>query len=99
VSLHIDTSRPEQMKVRFIWTGAEPEGPISVVGSFNDWQPGLDELQPDAHGNRSVVLGLPYGSRQTFRYLGPDGEWFDEPDADKVSDNGSVLLPRTFGST
>ena len=94
MSLHIDRSRPEQMKVRFIWPDDEPRGPISVVGSFNDWQAGMDELEPDAAGRRSVTLGLPYGVRFVFRYLGPDGQWYDEPDADEVVASGSVLHPK-----
>jgi hypothetical protein len=97
--LHIDRSRSEQMKVRFIWPDAEPVGPISVVGSFNDWQAGLDELQAGADGVRSVTLGLPYGHRFVFRYLGPDGQWFDEADADEVTNGGSVLHPKSPEST
>jgi hypothetical protein len=97
MSLHIDRSRAEQMKVRFIWPAEQPPGPISVVGTFNNWQPGLDELQADPDGGRSVTLGLPYDTRYVFRYLGGDGQWFDEPDADDTNSSGSVLQARQFG--
>jgi hypothetical protein len=91
VSLIIDRSRAKQAKVRFVWTQSEPVGQLSVVGSFNDWTPGLDELVDNPDGTRSVTVGLPYGMLVVFRYLGPDGQWFDEPDADRITEQGSVL--------
>ena len=50
--LHIDASRPDHLRARFSWPDDEPRGSMSVVGSFNDWTPGLDELTPDAAGRR-----------------------------------------------
>lgn len=91
--LHIDRSQPRLLKVRFTIDPVDPEGPVSVVGSFNDWVPGLDELIPDGHGMRSVTVGLPYGERLIFRYLAADDTWFDEPDADLITPEGSILLP------
>ena len=98
MSLHIDRSGPDQMKVRFVWSGPAATAPISVVGTFNDWQAGLDELQSDANGERSVTIGLPYGHGFVFRYLDSAGQWFDEPDADEITTHGSVLKPRTPGT-
>ena len=94
MSLHLDRSRTDLMKVRFVWPHDEPVGAMSVVGTFNNWQAGLDELEPDENGLRSVTLGLPYDTRFVFRYLGPDGDWHDDPDADVISRAGSVLEPR-----
>jgi hypothetical protein len=93
VALNIDRSRPEQAKVRFSWPSTEPSGTISVVGSFNEWTPGLDELSDGPDGGRSVTVGLPYGVEIVFRYLGPDGQWFDDPDADEISQRGSSIRP------
>jgi hypothetical protein len=93
MALHIDTSRPDQLKIRFAWSRTEPPGPLSVVGSFNEWTAGLDELTDDDHGERSVTLGLPYGQRFVFRYLAESGNWFDDPDADEITRQGSVIHP------
>lgn len=93
MSLDIDASRPDQLKVRFILPLEDPAGPVSVVGSFNDWTPGLDELSPNIAGTRSVTIGLPYDTELVFRYLGPQGTWFDEPDADDITSRGSLLRP------
>jgi hypothetical protein len=62
-----------------------------VVGSFNGWTPGLDELVQQPDGTRSVTLGLPYGQELVFRYLGPGNNWFDESDADEITSHGSVI--------
>jgi Glycogen recognition site of AMP-activated protein kinase len=67
-----------------------PPGPISVVGSFNSWTPGVHELQPRRDGTRAVSLVLPPGTHR-FRYLGPDGHWFDDLDAPHVDGEGCVL--------
>ena len=94
MSLDIDRSRPDQLKVHFLLDGDHPPGEVSVVGNFNDWTPGLDELTPEPDGTRGVTVGLPYGKRLVFRYLGPGESWFDEPDADEITEEGSVLHPR-----
>jgi hypothetical protein len=61
MSLDIDTHNPRQLKVQFILDTSHPIGQVSVVGSFNNWTPGLDELVPEPDGTRSVTIGLPYG--------------------------------------
>lgn len=91
MSLDIDVSDHHHMKVRFILDNAHSPGQASVVGSFNGWTPGLDSLENDHDGTRSVVIGLSYGERHVFRYLGPGDEWFDDPDADEITVEGSVL--------
>lgn len=92
MSLDIDRSSRSQLKIHFILDASHPPGRVSVVGSFNDWTPGLDELFPEFDGTRSVTIGLPYGQRFVFRYLGPGDDWFDEPDADEITEAGSVLF-------
>lgn len=71
--------------------GGDPPGPVSVVGSFNDWTPGAHILERDDSGLRSVTVHLPYGRAVHFRYLAADGLWFDDPDADEITETGSVL--------
>ena len=34
---------------------------------------------------------MPYGHEIVFRYLGPGDRWFNEPDADELTERGSVL--------
>ncbi len=91
MALDIDVSSPAHIRVRFTLDDSHPPGEVSVVGSFNNGTPGLDALTPDHDGTRSVVLGLAYGERHVFRYLGPGTDWFDERDADQVTAEGSVL--------
>jgi len=57
------------------------EGETSVVGSFNDWDPQRHPLAADGE-TQSVTVELAPGSHYEFRYLGSDGRWFDDPDAD-----------------
>ncbi|MDQ1749636.1 MAG: hypothetical protein QOE71_692 [Pseudonocardiales bacterium] len=91
LSLDIDRSQPEHVKIRFILDAGHPAGRVSLVGSFNNWTPGVDELVDDNHGTRGVMVGLPYGEEIVFRYLGPGDFWFDEPDADEITDQGSLI--------
>ncbi|MEV8442380.1 isoamylase early set domain-containing protein [Actinosynnema sp. NPDC051121] len=67
-----------------------PRGPVSVVGTFNDWTPGVHELVPRRDGTRTVTVVLPPGTHR-FRYLGDGGHWFDEPDVPTVGPDGCVL--------
>ena len=52
-------------------------GPVSVVGDFNDWTPGVHVLQRRSNGTRSVAITLGAG-RFEFRYLASYGGWLDE---------------------
>jgi len=79
-----------KFRVTFKLPVAEPAGPVSVVGSFNDWTPGSHELIPRRRGPRTVSVVLPHGVH-TFRYLGTDGHWFDDHEADRVEEQGSIL--------
>ena len=77
--------------VTFVLGDEDPAAPVSVVGSFNDWTPGADPFEAAPDGSRSVTVVVPAGTDVHFRYLGPDGFWFDDPDADEVTAGGSVL--------
>ena len=93
MTLELDKSDSQLLKVRFSIDGETPPGPVSVVGNFNEWLPGLDEPVLDVDGQRSVTVGVPYGERLVFRYLAAGGGWFDEPGADEVTEEGSVVHP------
>jgi hypothetical protein len=49
------------------------DSPVSAVGDFNDWQPGIDEPQPpdidSETGYRVATASIPTGSTVRFRYL------------------------------
>jgi 1,4-alpha-glucan branching enzyme len=67
------------------------ERAVSVVGSFNDWVAGVNPLEPTSEGTLTVTVAVDPGRDLHFRYLGSDDEWFDEPDADEITNHGSVI--------
>jgi 1,4-alpha-glucan branching enzyme len=66
-------------------------GVVSVVGDFNNWTPGKNTLVKRANGTRSTTVALPPGTVTRFRYLGEGGHWFDDHDADRIDEHGSVI--------
>ena len=77
-------------RVTFSLPPGAPAGAVSVVGCFNDWQPGRHELLPRRNGTRSVSVHLGPGEYR-FRYLATGGVWFDDTEADHVDEQGSQL--------
>ena len=51
------------LKVTFVLPASEPEGPVSVLGSFNDWNPLIHPLKKRSNGIRSVTVEVPAGAR------------------------------------
>jgi hypothetical protein len=80
-----------QAKVQLVLPDDIHDGPISAVGTFNDWTPGRHKLVRRNNGTRSVTLRVPYGSEVRFRYLGSGGRWFDDPDADTIDAGGATI--------
>ncbi|MCW2540209.1 MAG: isoamylase N-terminal protein [Frankiales bacterium] len=81
-------------RIRFVLPDDVHDGPVSAVGSFNDWTPGKHKLVRRTNGTRSVTLTVPAGDEIQeikFRYLGSGGVWFDDPDAHDVLPDGGVL--------
>lgn len=78
--------------VTFILPSNVAGAPISVVGNFNDWQPYRHPLIRRPDGTLSTNVVCHPGTTLYFRYLGSDGSWFDDMDADEINDHGSVLL-------
>lgn len=68
------------------------DGHVSVVGTFNDWTPGAHPLRRRSNGTASTSVKVPVGTTVKFRYLGENGRWFDDADADEITVDGSVVL-------
>jgi 1,4-alpha-glucan branching enzyme len=77
-------------RVTFCLPDNQPTGQVSVVGSFNDWEPGKHELKPRRGGVRTVTVRLAPGAYH-FRYLASDGVWLDDEHADAIDPIGSRL--------
>ena len=61
-----------------------------VLNDKTDLNLGYTYYRADNYTDNSTV-GVPYGEPMTFRYLAEDGAWFDDPDADEISDAGSII--------
>lgn len=85
-------AKSDQVKVTFAIPQDHPSGQVSVVGDFNDWTPGRNVLARRTNGTRSATVTLPAGSRVRFRYLGENGHWFDDDQADRDGDAGVIDL-------
>jgi 1,4-alpha-glucan branching enzyme len=77
-------------RVTFCLPADAPTGRVSVVGCFNEWEPGRHELVPRRDGSRTVTVRLSPG-RYRFRYLASDGIWLDDEHADAVDVHGGLL--------
>jgi len=63
---------------------------VSVVGSFNDWTPGVHLLKRRSNGTASVAVTVPAGELVRFRYLGEGGRWFDDESVQVDAQGGLV---------
>ncbi|NUU21849.1 MAG: glycoside hydrolase family 13 [Streptomycetaceae bacterium] len=79
-------------RITFCLPADEPAGPVSVVGDFNDWQPGRHTLVRRSNGMRSVAVTVSPGATVRFRYLGENGVWFDDETAEHDGENGIVTV-------
>ncbi|MFE5811034.1 isoamylase early set domain-containing protein [Streptomyces sp. NPDC056491] len=75
------TLRKDRTEVTFILPGDTPPGDVSVVGDFNDWQPGVHTLKPRKDGKRAFTVELPAESVHSFRYLAAGDCWFNDDSA------------------
>ncbi|MFH7595230.1 isoamylase early set domain-containing protein [Streptomyces racemochromogenes] len=75
------TLRKAHTEVTFILPADTPPGPVSVVGDFNDWQPGTHTLTPRKDGKRAVTVQLPGENTYAFRYLAAGDYWFNDETA------------------
>ena len=71
-------ARDGTVRVTFALPADEPDGAVSVVGNFNDWNPFAHPLRRRANRTRSAAVTVPAGSTLHFRYLAEGGVWFDD---------------------
>ncbi|KJY34273.1 MULTISPECIES: isoamylase early set domain-containing protein [Streptomyces] len=69
-------------RVTFVLPEGAPDGPVSVVGDFNHWNPAAHPLRARGDGTRAVTVVLPAHSGHSFRYLAAGDYWFDDEQAD-----------------
>ena len=75
------------------------EGTVSVVGDFNDWQPGVTTF--GGRGSmRSATVDVVPGRRYRFRYVTEAGKSLDEQESDgrEPDDQGIIgaVIDLTF---
>ena len=90
MSLHIK-SNGTSTRIQFVLPDDIHDGPVSAVGTFNDWVPGVHKLVRRSNGTRSVSVAVPAGEPVRFRYLAEGGVWFDDEDADAITPEGSLI--------
>ena len=73
---------PNSVKVSFALSLDVAPNPVSVVGDFNDWDATAHPLRKRSNGTRSVTVELAEGESVQFKYLGENGDWFPEHEAD-----------------
>ena len=78
-------------RIQFILPDDVHDGPVSVVGTFNDWTPGVHKLVRRSNGTRSVSVEIPAGEEVRFRYLGSGGVWFDDDDAQLLEGQSALV--------
>lgn len=78
-------------RITFVLPSDHPAGTVSVVGDFNDWTPGANVLRKRSNGTMSTSVDVAPGSELRFRFLGENGFWFDDADADLVDAQGSIV--------
>ena len=85
------SARSATCTLTFALPASALDGPVSVVGTFNDWTPGAHTLRRRSNGTASAKVVVPAGSTVRFRYLAERGRWFDDADADEITAEGSVV--------
>ena len=78
----------DQGSVRVTFSVPDDGTALSVVGSFNEWDPLRHPLKRRANGTRSVAVDLEEGREIYFRYLLDGGQFEDEADAEVVVSGG-----------
>ncbi|MFD7030201.1 isoamylase early set domain-containing protein [Streptomyces sp. NPDC059917] len=69
-------------QVTFVLPADTPDGPVSVVGDFNHWNPAAHPLIERGDGTRAASVALAAHTAHSFRYLAAGDYWFDEAHAD-----------------
>lgn len=69
-------------KITFSLPTDQLNGPVAVVGDFNNWDPYANPLKKRSNGTHSVSVTVGAGTKYAFRYLADGGQWLDEASAD-----------------
>lgn len=81
-------------KVSFSVPVDDVEGPVSVVGDFNDWDPAATPMRRTGVSYIASMTLVP-GVRYAFRYFGEEAGWFNDEVADREfnewGDTNSIL--------
>ena len=83
--------RDGSIRVTFALPADEPAGAVSVVGSFNDWNPFAHPLRRRANRTRSAAVTVQAGSTLHFRYLAEGGVWFDDHTVSAQEGSGAAI--------
>ena len=75
------------VKVTFALASSDVSAPVSVVGEFNGWDPYAHPLKKRSNGTLSAIVDVASGQTWRFKYLGVNGNWFCDPDADTVTND------------
>jgi 1,4-alpha-glucan branching enzyme len=73
---------PTVTRLTFVLPSDAVSGKVSVVGDFNGWIPDVHQLKKRSNGTHSVNVDVAKGKTYEFKYLGENGSWFCDPDAD-----------------
>lgn len=90
----IKTSKPGpdgSVRVTFALPIDEPDGAVSVVGNFNDWNPFSHPLRKRANRTRSAAVIVRSGTTLHFRYLAENGVWFDDETVTAQDGRGAAI--------
>ena len=75
-----------QVRLTFILAENGLDGPVAVVGDFNDWNPSAMVLSRHG-GQRRASVDVEGGRRYAFRYLAHGDRWFNDDAADDYQPN------------
>ena len=90
----IKTAKPGRdgsVRVTFALPADEPDGAVSVVGNFNDWNPHTHPLRKRANQTRSAAVTVKAGTTLQFRYLAEGGVWFDDESVPAQDARGAAI--------
>lgn len=80
------TDRGTRVKVTFSVPIDDADGPVSVAGDFNGWDPTANPMRKRGD-TRSVSVSLDPGRCYAFRYVDKQGRWFNDALADRFEGN------------
>lgn len=66
--------------------------PVSVAGSFNEWDPLAHPLKKRSNGTRSAKIEVDLPTVVEFKYLGDGGVWFADDEVEIVGDTENCVI-------